>query len=246
MPDDTAPSGEAEAELIATDDTAPETGTETETTETEAEAKKPDPDDKADPAAKRIGRLTARLAAKDAAIQAMEARLAEIERRAGPKEPDRPLTQDELPKVIEARVAEELAKREVATKVASFHEAGKAAYPDWQDRCAALMEMGADPAFAELLIDMPDGAKLAASLADDPDELERIAGLKTERARAIALGKYSAALEAKPAVAKPVSKAPPPIKPITGAVKTVFNEATATADQLVAHYAKQAMAKRGL
>jgi hypothetical protein len=49
-----------------------------------------------------------------------------------------------------------------------------------------------DAAFAELLIELAAEVRVAAALADNPDEVLRIAGLKQED-RAIALGKYAAA-----------------------------------------------------
>lgn len=208
------------------------------------ETPKPKDGDEADPAAKRIGRLTARLAAKDTALRDLEARVMAWEHKNTPAaEPLAPETQraaeQHAEKLYNQRVAQE--------RATSFHEAGKTAFPDWQERCATLMENGGDAQFADLLIDMPDGAAVAAALAEDEDAMARISGLTTERARAIALGKFSAALEAKPAVVRPVSKAPAPIVPLRGGpVKTVFNESTATTAQLVEYYDKQARAKRGL
>src|SRR5215472_14169345 len=67
-------------------------------------------------------------------------------------------------------------------KIRSFHAAGKEAYPDWAQRCDDLQAMGADPQFAELLVEMDQGHKVAAALRDDPEQLERIASLRGERA----------------------------------------------------------------
>jgi hypothetical protein len=109
------------------------------------------------------------------------------------------------------------------------------------------MQMGADAGLAELLIELPDGAKVAGALADQPEELERIAGLRTERARAIALGKYAASIAARPAptAASRVSRAPAPIRPLgNGNARVEFNEYTASANELAEHYAKQAMDAR--
>lgn len=231
------------ADPVATDDANPLVET---TTDTTTETPKPKEGDETDPAAKRIARLTAKLSAESAARRALEARwqASEMNRNANPAEGG---LAPEAQRLAEQR-AEQLYQQRVANeKVNSFHEAGKTAYTDWQEKCAALIEMGGDAQFADLLVDMPDGARVAAALADDPEEMERIAGLKTERARAIALGKYSAAMEAKGALAKPVSKAPPPVVPLrSGPVRTVFNESTATPEQLVEYYSKQERTKRGL
>lgn len=228
------------ADPVVTDDTNPLVET---TTDTTTDTPKPKEGDKADPVARRFASMTAKLSASSATVRALEQQIQALQRPAAAAGQPAP----EAQQAIQA-AAERLYEQRVATeKVNSFHEAGKTAYTDWQEKCAALIEMGGDAQFAELLVDMPDGARVAAALADDPEEMERIAGLKTERARAIALGKYSAAMEAKGVPAKPVSKAPPPVVPLrSGPVRAVFNEQTATADQLVAHYDKQERIKRGL
>lgn len=228
------------ADPVVTDDTNPLVET---TTDTTTETPRPKEGDKADPVARRFASMTAKLSASSATVRALEQQIQALQRPATAAGQPAP----EAQQAIQA-AAERLYEQRVATeKVNSFHEAGKSAYSDWQEKCAALIEMGGDAQFAELLVDMPDGARVAAALADDPEEMERIAGLKTERARAIALGKYSAAMEAKGVPAKPVSKAPPPVVPLrSGPVRAVFNEQTATADQLVAHYDKQERIKRGL
>ena len=212
-----------------------------------------------EPKPSRVDRRIAALSARLSAGEQERARLAqEVEqyRRQNQPQPDKPITVDDIPRIVEERVAAQLAQRVAAERAEQFHASGKAAFPDWQDRCQSLMQMGADAGFAELLIETPGGAKVAGALADDPEELERITGLKTERARAIAIGRYAAALEtreptpsseARAARTIPVNKLPPPIRPINGATaRTPFNETTATPQQLVEFYSKQAMQKRGL
>ena len=221
--------------------TAPaETGAATEDTETPADPPKPSRTDR------RIAALSARLSAGEQE----RARLAqEVEqyRRQGQPQPERPITPEDIPRIVEERVQTALAQRVEQERAENFHASGKAAFPDWTERCQSLMQMGADPQFAALLIETPDGAKVAGALADDPEELERITGLKTERARAVALGRYAATLETREPVAKPASRLPPPIRPIAGATaRTPFNELTATPQQLVEFYSRQAMQKRGL
>lgn len=210
-----------------------------------------DPADPADPpkpsrVERRIAALSARLSAGEQERARLTAENEHYRRQAGPPRPAQPITENDIPRIVEERVAAQLAQRETQGRVERFHEAGRAAFPDWQDRCSSLMQMGADAAFAELLVETPDGARVAAALADDPEELERISGLKTERARAIALGRFAAGMEGKPApAARNVSRAPAPIRPISGGTsRTEFNESTASTQQLVDHYTKQAMAAR--
>lgn len=110
--------------------------------------------------------------------------------------------------------AEQLAERKLTdSRVKSFHEAGAQRYPDWQQRCTDLQAMGADSQFAQLLVKMPEGAKVAGALRDDPEEVERIASLAPDD-RAFALGQYAARLEAAPT--RQVSRAPAPPKPLPG------------------------------
>ena len=241
---ETAPPGGAQAEPAATTETTPapvDTGAATETTTTEpteAEVKQ-----------SRIERRIAAMSARLSAGEQERARLAgENERlRSGAThepDPNRALTQDDIKRARE----EGEAQGAVRARVERFHEQGRASYPDWTERCQSLMAMGADSGLAELLVETPDGAKVAAALADDPEALEAIAGLRSERSRAIALGKFAAEMRDKPApAARRVSNAPAPIRQLNGAsARAEFNEFTATAEQLTAYYAKQLRERRGL
>jgi hypothetical protein len=117
----------------------------------------------------------------------------------------------EVQRAIQAQAAER-------AQVEAFQRAGAAEFPDWDKRRNDLIEMGADAGIAQLLVEMPGGHRVAAALHDEPAELERIADLKTERARALALGQFAARLEARraqspsPRRAAPPSSLPPPIQ----------------------------------
>lgn len=229
---------ERDPAATATEGDAPaDTGAAAETTPTE-------PSDADDPAAKRIGRLTARLAAQSARNLDLEGRLAALERDrtqqpAGDVDPA-------VERMVNERAEKLAAQRVDQERVASFHDKGKAAFPDWSDRCQALMEMGADAEFAKLLVDTDDGARVAAALADEPETMERIAAIRSPTGRALALGRFAASLEPAAAAAppRPVSRAPPPIRPVTGSARVAFNEYTASPDALMAHYAKQEQDRR--
>jgi hypothetical protein len=240
----TAPDAEA-PERNPTDVTDPPTAADppvektAEETAAEAEAERQSRVDR------RLGRLNARFAEADRERMRLAAENAELRRAINP-EPERPPTPEDIPRLVEERVAVEMARRGAVERAERFHEAGKALHPDWADRCQNLMQMGADAGFAELLVEMPDGAKVAAALADDPDEMERIAALKSERSRAIALGKFAAAMEhAPPTPARRVSQAPPPIRGLNGTfARAEVDESRMTSQQLVEHYSRQAMAAR--
>jgi hypothetical protein len=145
---------------------------------------------------------------------------------------------------VRAEAAKLAAEERTKDRVTAFHAAGQAAHSDWAERCQNLQAMGADAQMSHILIEMDDGARVAGALADDPEALERIAGIGTERGRAIALGKFAASLPAARPARTPVSRAPAPIRPVTGVANPVFNEFTATPDQLVEFYSRQAMKRR--
>jgi hypothetical protein len=252
---ETAPQGGADpAEPAVIDPNAPGTeGAATEPTPEQVEAEKAERESRAE---RRIGRLTARLSAGEAERARMAAELDAMRRAITqpPPEPQAiPQTPEELERLVEARAdakaaqaAAKAAHEANLARVQTFHKAGQAAFTDWNERCQNLMEMGADPAFAELLVEIPDGAKVAAALSDDPEEMERIAALKSERWRAIALGRYAATLEAKPAPELRTSRAPAPIAPIAArGTRVAFNEYRETdADALVDYYRKQQQERR--
>jgi len=82
---------------------------------------------------------------------------------------------------------------------------------------------------------------------EDPEAVERIASIKTERGRAISLGMYAALLaEKEPPPRRAVSRAPAPIRPVNGAARTELLPQQMTSEQLVEYYSREAMARRGL
>jgi hypothetical protein len=197
------------------------------------------------------GRRVAQVRARLAAAERREAeQLAELEfyrRQAANVAP-----QDETPEQRSQRERMEIRAEERAKiRTETFHQQGAAQYADWKQRCDDLMAMGADPQIASLLVEMPadEGVRVAAALASDPDALQRIANLQTERARSMALGKYAATIEDAPsrpvnghsAPPIPVTRAPAPVRPVTGRASPQFNEYTATAQQLADFYMKQSM-----
>jgi hypothetical protein len=223
----------------------------------------PQPEETNQPAAEAEGdkaegerqtKLDRRLATLRAQLTAAQQRIDDMERRGlqPPEQPETPLTPEQQAAVDRA-IARGLAERETKARVERFHEAGRAAHADWAARCKSLMDMGADGGLAEILVDLPDGARVAGALADDPEALEKIAGLRTERARAIALGKYAAAFEAEARPTQPrVTRAPAPIRPVNGSTaRAEFNPYLAgnSADgnaALTAYYTERARKARGL
>jgi len=218
---------------------------------TPSETEEPQPAREADEEPKsrgdrRFAELTARLSAAERREQQREQELEFYRRQIQQQAP-----QDETP---EQRYHRERAaiRAEVETQIRTenFHNQGQAAFADWKQRCDDLVKMGADAGFAQLLVEMPDGVKVAAALAADPAEVERIANLRSERARAVALGKYAATIEDPPTpqrsngAAPQVTRAPAPIRPVTGRASPQFNEYTADGNTLVDRYMKQHLESR--
>jgi hypothetical protein len=235
---DTAPPGGAPddaGQTAAPEGASTEATTTTDTTETtEAPETEQQRQSRGD---RRFAELSARNAAQAAELE----RLRNATRQPQPGDPH--LT-PEAQAYLDQRVAAEVARRTIEERAQRFHAEGRAQYPDWAERAKDLMEMGADAGFAELLLELPDGAKVAGALHDDPEELQRITSLRTERARAIALGNYAASLAPRTRTPR-VSNAPAPIKPLSsGTARAAFNEYTASADELAEYYAKQAMDAR--
>jgi len=196
---------------------------------------------------RRIAALRARLGAAERQQQQQAAEL-EFYRRQAAGQPQA----QETPEQQAMRYRQEV-RGEVESQLRTerFHAEGQAAFGDWSAKCKDLVELGADPHFAQLLVEMPEGVRVAAALADDPEAVERISKIGTERGRAIALGKYAATIggtgngAAAPArAASPLTRAPAPIRPVTGRASPSFNEYTASGSQLAEFYAKQALDRR--
>jgi hypothetical protein len=236
---DTATQGGAAtpAEPAATEAEAPapaEHGAASEA-ETEAPSSRPSREDR------RWAALSAKFSAAVQEKGRLEAEVEALRQRAAPPPADEPHLTPEQQAVVNRRVQAELVNARVQDSVERFHEQGRAAYgaKDWQERCANLVSMGADAGLAALLVDTPDGTRVAAALADDPEALEGIAAIKTERGRAIALGKYAATLGDKaPPASRAVSRAPAPIRPIGGNANTSPNEYVMKSENLVEMYSK--------
>jgi hypothetical protein len=215
---------------------APESTPETEEPEQKPQREADDAQQKED---RRIAQLRARLGAAEREQSRQAAELAHWRQIAAQQAPA-----EETPEQRMARIEKDADARAEARLLARrFHEEGQAQYRDWEQKTKDLMAMGADAGIATLLIEMPGGVRVAAALADDPAELQRIANIQGERGRAIALGKYAATVDDAPARAAPatplLTKAPAPIRPVTGRASPQFNEYTATADQLADKYMRE-------
>ena len=215
----------------APDGHAPETPAEEQPTEREKESESR--------FNKRIGYLRSQASQAARDRDELAARLANLEaqlRAGGQQQPD-PQAQ------IQAEAQRLAEQQRTQDRINSFHAAGRDAYPDWQQRCNDLQAMGADAQIAALLVEMQDGPKVASALRDAPEELEHIASLRGERARAIALGQFAERMAARPT--RSISRAPKPPPPVTGRANPQYNEYQETdTNKLAAFYAAQDMERR--
>lgn len=212
----------------------------------DTEEPEPKPQREADDEGRRVAQLRARLGAAEREREAQRTELEFYRRQAQQQTPA-----EETP---EQRYMRERAtiRAEVEQQIRTerFHEQGQSAYGDWKQRCDDLVAMGADAGMAALLVEMPDGVKVAAALAGDPAEVQRIANLRSERARAVALGKYAATVDSDDGgtratrPAPQVTRAPAPIRPVTGRAAPQFNEYTADGQTLVDRYMKADLDQR--
>jgi hypothetical protein len=191
---------------------------------------------------RRFAAITAKLSAAER-LQAQQAAELEFYRRQAVAQPQGEETPEQ--RYQRERVAIR-AEVEAQIRTERFHEQGATEFTDWKARCDDLVKMGADAGFAQLLVEMPDGVRVAGALAADPAEVERIANLRSERARAVALGKYAATLgadngngHARAAAPLPTTRAPAPVRPVTGRASPVFNEYTASPEALADYYLKK-------
>ena len=115
------------------------------------------------PAARRIAAMSARIAAGEQERARLASELEALRQRTAPPPATALITADDIPRIVEERVAAELAARQSQERRERFHEAGYAAFKDWDDRCNSLVAMGADPGFASLLLEVPDGARVAGA-----------------------------------------------------------------------------------
>ncbi len=200
------------------------------------------PQREADEEGRRVAQLRARLGAAEREQAAQRAELEFYRRQIAAQAP-----QQDTPEQAEQRLRMQI-RDEERTKIQTetFHQAGEQQIPDWRRKCDDLVAMGADAGFARLLVDMPggEGVKVVAALANDPDAVQRITNIQTPHGRAIALGKYAASIDDAPTHrgngnAPQMTRAPAPIRPVTGRANPTFNEYTAPPEQLVDVYLKR-------
>jgi hypothetical protein len=243
MSETTEPDGKPapEPEPTPTPGTGPAGAPESTPPETDEPAPAKEADEERDKEDRRTAGLRARLGAEQREREKAAREAAFWRQQAQQYAP-----QQETPEQAAMRLEAEADVRAEARLLARrFHEEGHAQYRDWAQKTKDLMDMGADGGMGQLLIEMPGGVRVAAALADDPAELQRITSIPTERGRAIALGRFAATLDTSDSATRAprdvpqMTRAPAPIRPVTGRASPQFNEYTAPPEQLVDYYLKK-------
>jgi hypothetical protein len=203
--------------IAAPDPVVEATVTETTQAAADPEPETPEPEPTPEPKPRRADRhvanLTARLAAKDAEVQAAErrAQAAEALLQAGRGDDTEPPPPRQQQPDVETRATQIAAEREFQRRLSDIDAAGtKDLGKDaWEEAKSVLTGLGAtsNQAFLEALAETANPAKVFAALADDSDELVALLR-KSPAALAAQLGRIDARMET--TTTKAVSNAPKP------------------------------------
>lgn len=207
---------------------APATGTEQtpeqpETPESEPERPKQEPWFQ-----KRINTVTREKYEAERRAEAAERTLAEL--RAGkPDQVDAPPAPADVDRQINERAQEIVRKNQFDDRCNEAYSSGKAEFSDFDATLGNFRLLGeASQPLIEAVIQLPDAHKVLYALGQDMDEAERISSLPPVP-MAVALAKLSMSQPK----AKPVSNAPPPIRPIDGAPKGQIDPDDMSTDEWV-------------
>ena len=202
------PEGEAVHDESETNP-APETDTE------QPEEAKSDPEPEPEPKPKhkpwfqeRIDQLTREKYDERRQREALEAEVSRF-REANPDLPPDRVSE------VKAEAEKIVAQDKFNEKCNNVYSSGAEEFPDFDEKLGNFRHLGGLPAqVLEAVTEFPDAHKVLHALGSNMDEAMRIFSLPPVP-MAVALAKLSAA----PVKAKPVSNAPPPIKPIIGMPK---------------------------
>ncbi len=202
---------------------------------------------------RRFAILTAKKAEADRRADEAEQRAQDAEKRAAaaeallnpdakPAAPDRrPMSQDDVRKAARELIAEQqFNERRGALILAGTKEFGA---DEWNAKTGIVATLGAfeAPGFMQAIVELDDGHKVVAALAEDVDAMERILALPPV-AMAAKLGRMSAELAAPPRP-KALSAAPAPVGSVTGraqATPDIYNTASMTEAEWMALRTKTA------
>lgn len=152
---------------------------------------------------------------------------------AAPKvpEPAKGLSDAEINAMAERR-AEEISRQRAFNKACNdVAEAGKDEYPDFDRALGTFQMLGGIPTpLLEVITEMPNAHKILYSLGKDPDLAERVVKMSPGK-QALELARLESSVS-KP-ISRPVSAAPPPVRPIDATSRAAENPETMSMDDFV-------------
>ncbi len=184
---------------------------------------------------KRIAELTRANAERDRVLAQAERKLRELQPQAA-NQPDDPA------RMVETRAQQLVAEREFNAACNAAHDKGMAEYPDFADAMQAVGRAGGlSPAVIEAALETGEAHKVLYALGRDPEQAMRIRDMTPAR-----MGVAMAKLAAQPAPTAPVTKAPAPVRSISGGtVKAPDDPDKMSMAEYSAWRAKQEAARRG-
>ena len=151
----------------------------------------------------------------------------QLDRLTPKPEPGAAPTAVDMDRMITERAEALIQRREGDARTQSWQAAGTAEYSDWNERCNQLADMGGaeNPAFIQAVTTIPGGHRIVAELSENPAEMVRLLRMPTiEMAIALAgMGQRLSGSSTPVAAAVPISRAPPPIKPIQATARAEVN-----------------------
>lgn len=196
-------------------------------------------------ATRRISELTRDKYKERARAEMLEQELQKYRSQQPSESTQQPARQEDVQALAERIAEQKLAEREAEKKLASLQTNGEKEFKDeFRSSMETLRDLGAMDntpnavAFSEAVLDSDIPHKILHHLGTNPEEAERILALKPiQQARAI--GQLEAQLREKPAPETPVSKAPPPVKPVGSRSPVAKSPNDMTMEEYVKYRQKQ-------
>lgn len=144
--------------------------------------------------------------------------------RIQPRDPNAPPSPEQYQRDIEVQAQKLIEQREIRERTETAIAAGNAEYPDFNERCNQVAQMGAaeNAAFMGTIWKLPAAPAVIAQLSENPAETARILSLPPLDL-ALELAAMSHRITATPAptpAPKPTTQAPPPIRPLATQART--------------------------
>lgn len=236
-------------QAAATEPTATEVQTTQPETRTDpapgAETTTPPPEDKPipekptlDPKDREIRRLAFEQREARRQLAAANEQLERIQ----PRDPNAPPSPEQYQRDIEVQAQKLIEQREIRERTETAIAAGNAEYPDFNERCNQVAQMGAaeNAAFMGTIWKLPAAPAVIAQLSENPAETARILSLSPIDL-ALELAAMSHRITATPAptpAPKPTTQAPPPIRPLATQARTETRLEDLDGDAYLAAYRK--------